>query len=58
MRLFFNIPINSHEIEKCMHYLIFVQNEKISQIGNNISLKQLWLSVWSMVGSDGEEANV
>ena len=40
------------------NYLIFVQNEKISQIGNKISLKQLWLSVWSMVGSDGEEANV
>ena len=41
-----------------MHYPICVQKEKISQIGNNISLKQLWLSVWSMVGSDGEEANV
>ena len=58
MRLFFNIPINSHEIEKCMHYLICAQKEKIIQIGNNINLKQLWLSVWSMVGSDGEEANV
>ena len=58
MRLCFNIPINSHEIEKCMHYLICVQKEKIIQIGTNISLKQLWLSVWSMVGSDGEEANV
>ena len=54
----FNISINSHAIEKCTHYLICVQKEKISQIGNNISLKQLWLSVWSMVGSDGEEANV
>ena len=41
-----------------MHYLICVQKEKIIQIGNNISLKQHWLSVWSMVGSDGEEANV